>query len=318
MRASPSLTNIPKLKDITFTDVFLLLLLGNVSQVHTLIEYQNGDVLAIESLGWETFAIVSNMHPGAEKVICFADESGQPVLDTDIFHSATLKEVELQKWIDLAPNPDSVRVFRQQDHKGTILRRARDLLQQGKTRNIPFFHSDHFRTYAVTGELTSPQSREVLFIKGLQYSFLGWLKTKGGEQFIDNALSHSFMTNLLPEEGVVARVFETVVTTAAKEGKTVKEMRRSLSGDLIANLGYELISLLWSIFKSLNQLMKGEITVGEICHQVLKDVSYSIGSTLGATAGSVTIPWLGAMVGSSAGGRLGSYIGSKLGDIVCT
>lgn len=120
---------------------------------------EEGDIIVIDSsLGWLSYAIVSNADPGASRVICFANEDGQPLLDiATLFQEGevSLQEIPVSRLI--AVMKSNVFTLVKQEDKISTLMRALQLLTDGLEFNLLRFNSEHFATLAFRGEAESTQ-----------------------------------------------------------------------------------------------------------------------------------------------------------------
>ena len=128
-------------------------------------QLQDGDIVVIKAfIGWQNYAIVSSMNPGAEQVICFANKMGQPILDTNGYFDggdAILKEVHFREWRALMADSESFTILKQENKKNTLIR-AKELLKKRNRWSMFLFNSEHFMTYALKGESESGQLKNIL------------------------------------------------------------------------------------------------------------------------------------------------------------
>ena len=166
---SPSLP-----KWLTVSHLFQLVPKNALSSKYHLIynkkpeEIQNGDIIVINSSGWNTFVVVSN----TEKIICFADENDKPVLDTKGWLTkgeVILKEVDMKAIM----RGNSFIIIKQDDEtrqKSSL--RARTHI--GRKWDFFGFNSEHFITDVLY------QHSECIQLVSLRDHFFKSLNTSAG------------------------------------------------------------------------------------------------------------------------------------------
>lgn len=283
------------------------------------IEYRNrsqleaGDIIVIKCVwGWQTYAMVSNTTQGAKRVICFVNHNGQPVSDVEALlgrKPVTLREVEMEEVLEVEYGP--VAIIRQ-SNKTRALKSARNIL--GREWNFFKFNSEHFATWALTGDAKCQQLLN--------------LRNKVQCHVLTGAL-----TGAVTNEGCSALkkcakfVFTRSTKEAAEEtvGKVAsvsvgQKLASGARAGFVASTFVEVACLAFSVHGAHKQMKKGEISKNQFRHHVVQQSGAAGGSVAGGTAGAavgtvlIPIPVVGTVVGSVVGGVAGSFFGSKVGD----
>lgn len=265
-------------------------------------------------MGWDTFALVSSVEPGREKVICFVDDSNQLVLDTDrealltfmTGNKVILKEVDMNMQ-NAFEEGDTFIVVRQDDKtRSESLARAYNLVHRSKKWNFLKFNSEHFVTYALTGVPESNQLTNLLTYLKKNMLIACWDATFMRKLGID--CDRKVNLNM-----VLKLIQYTLVGKKALSGKA-GTMFGSYMGALIEG-GF----FLYNLKTAYDQWNSDEISKEQFGRQVAHSVGAFGGSLLGrmagAALGTAILPGWGTFAGNVVGGMVGGYIGSRVGVI---
>lgn len=303
------------------------------------IEYRNqsqlkaGDIIVIKCVwGWQTYAMVSNTTRGAKTVICFVNQNGQPVSDVEALlgmKPVTLGEVGMEEVLEMEYGP--VAIIRQ-SNKTRSLSSARSIL--GQNWSFFQFNSEHFATWALTGEA---QCQQLLNLRNkVQRHVLTGALTGVATQEGCNALKNCAKFVFAQTTKEAAEEVVSGTAKAAAKQLTKETAEETVSKVASASLGQKLVSgakaglfagtivegacLAYSVHGAYKQMKKGDISGNQFRHHVVQHSGAAGGSVAGGAVGAavgtvlIPIPVVGTIVGSVVGGVAGSLIGSKVGD----
>ena len=291
-------------------------------------QLQDGDIVAIRSVwGWQSYAMVSSMK-GAGKMICFVNRNGKPVSDIEALFwkkGVNLGEVSTEKVLGMEFGP--VAIIRQKN-RDQALRKARSAL--GREWSFFRFNSEHFVTWAMTGEAKCQQLVNVKAMaqKGVMTGVVTGLATPEGVRITNKVIS-----NIVKETGeeAASSVTKVAATHLMKEtaeeavSKTTaigigKKMASGAKAGLFGGTVVEGACLAYSVHGAYQQMQRDEISQEQFRHHVVKQTGAAGGSMTGGVAGAaigsviIPIPVVGTVVGSVVGGVVGSLVGSIVGE----
>lgn len=302
------------------------------------IEYRNhsqleaGDIIVIKCVwGWQTYAMVSSTTRGAKRVICFVNHNGQPVSDVEALlgrKRVTLREVDMEEVVEMEYGP--VAIIRQ-SNKTRALKSARNIL--GQKWNFFKFNSEHFATWALTGDAKCQQLlnlRNKVQCHVLTGALTG-VVTKEGCSALRKCAKFVFTQSTKEAaEEVVSGTAKAAVKQLTKEtaeetvGKVAsvsigQKLASGAKAGFFASTVVEVACLAYSVHGAHKQMNKGEISKNQFRHHVVQQSGAAGGSVVGGTAGAavgtvlIPIPVVGTVVGSVVGGVAGSIVGSVVG-----
>ena len=293
-------------------------------EYHSRSQLQEGDIVAIRSMwGWQSYAMVSSMK-GAGKMICFVNRNGKPVSDIEALFwkkGVRLGEVSMEKVLGMEYGP--VAIIRQKN-RDQALHKARSAL--GREWSFFRFNSEHFVTWAMTGEAKCQQlvNAEAMAQKGVITGVIAGLATPEGvritNKVISNILKETLHTHLMKKtaEEAVSK------TTAIGIGK---KMASGAKAGLFGGAVVEVACLAYSVYGAYQQMKNDEISQEQFLSHMVKQTGAAGGSVVGGVVGAaigsvVPIPVvgtaIGSVVGSVVGGAVGGAVGSAVGSVVAS
>ena len=273
-------------------------------------QLQEGDVVAIRSeWEWQSFAMVSSTMEGAENMICFVNHNGQPVSDMDALlwrEGVALGEVVMEDVLGMEYGP--VTIIRH-ENRDLALRNARSAL--GREWNLFCFNSEHFVTWAMTGEA-----------KCQQLVNLEATPEHCGEELISDTVTTGEAVKSAAKAVAIHLTKETAEeavskTTAISVGR---QMASGAKAGLFGGVVVEGACLAYSVHGAYQQMQRDEISQEQFRHRTVKETGAASGSVAGGVAGAaigsvvIPIPVVGTIVGGVVGGIVGSVVGSKVGE----
>ena len=292
-------------------------------EYHSRSQLQEGDVVAIRSVwGWQSFAMVSSTTEGTENMICFVNRNGKPVSDIEALFwkkGVRLGEVSMEKVLGMEYGP--VAIIRQ-ENRAQALRNARSAL--GREWSFFRFNSEHFVTWAMTGEAKCQQLVNIKAIaqKGVMTGVMTGLATPEGVRIINTVISSivssvtkGAATNLMKETAEEAISKTTPVSVG-------KKMASGAKAGLIVGVVVEGTCLVYSVHGAYQQMQNDEISQEQFRHHVVKQMGATGGSVAGGVAGAaigsvvIPIPVVGTVIGSVVGSVVGSAMGGAVGSVV--